>query len=46
MKKAEKYRVYSHIKNKIANKLYCKVGFKRSKSKDRGTTSICFEKQL
>lgn len=45
-KNAKKYQVYSHLKNKIANSFYPKVGFIRYKSKDRRATSICFEKQL
>ena len=45
-KKAKQYRVYSHLKNKIASNFYRKIGFKLNLSKNRGTTSICLEKRL
>jgi ribosomal protein S18 acetylase RimI-like enzyme len=45
-KRAKKYIVYPHIKNKIAKNFYSKVGFQRNKSKDRSKSSICYEKNI
>lgn len=45
-KRAKKYIIYPHIKNKIAIRFYHKIGFRREKLKDRSKSSICFQKYL
>jgi len=45
-KEAKNYAAYPHIKNKIAKNFYSKIGFQRKKSKDRGKSSICYEKNI
>ena len=45
-KKAKKYIVHPHIKNKLAIQFYKKVGFRRMSAKDRGSTSPCFLKTI
>lgn len=45
-KKAKKYIVYPHARNKIAITFYYKAGFQRAKLKDRSKSSLCFEKNI
>jgi ribosomal protein S18 acetylase RimI-like enzyme len=45
-KKAKRYIVYPHAKNKIAANFYVKSGFVRFPSKDRGRVSPCYIKHI
>ncbi len=45
-RKAKKYIVYPHTKNKIAKNFYLKIGFKRYPKLDQGSTSPCYIKEL